>query len=289
MWRLFLNFLLDRSESPPEQIVTLRLTPARARFGLLAAVGGFLILLIVVYGLVQWFLPQTFLELKERSRETRRELKHLRQEHETLQQELVNIRMGGDVDRQSVELLRQQMRDQQQEMVDLRDQNELYKGMITPAELERGLLIRGWQMFSTADAQRFNFRLTIQQLTNKPVLLDGVVNITLLGTKNGTPAKLQMKELLGKKAAEALKFRFKFYQNLEGSFVLPEGFEPKEWIISAGSRKPRQETNKNFVWQIETPVVASGEELSVDNPVGLPTAAPSAETNSPVDVAPDTR
>jgi hypothetical protein len=289
MWRLFLNFLLDRSESPPEQIITLRLTPARARFGLVAAIAGFLILLLVLYGLVQWFLPQTFLDLKERSRETRRELKHLRQEHETLQQELVNIRMGGDVDRQSVELLRKEMRDQQQEMVDLRDQNELYKGMITPAELERGLLIRGWQMFSTADPRRYNFRLTIQQLTNKPVLLDGVVNITLLGTKNGAPAKLQMKELLGKKAAEALKFRFKFYQNLEGSFVLPEGFEPQEWIISAGSRKPRQETNKNFVWQIEPAVVPSSAELSVDNPVDVPSAASNDAPNVPVDDAPDTQ
>lgn len=277
MWRLFLDMLLNRAQ-PPEQVVAFRLNTQRARFGIVAAVAAFVLLLVIVYGLVQWFLPQSFIELKERSRETRRELKHLRQDHEALQQELVNIRMGGDVDRQSVELLRREMRDQQQELIDLRDQNELYKGMITPAELERGLLIRSWQLFAAAEPRRYNFRLTIQQLTNKPVLLNGVVNITLLGTKNGTPAKLQMKELLGKEAAEVLKFRFKFYQNLEGSFVLPEGFEPKEWIISAGSRKPRQETDKQFAWQIEVPVKPAGAELSIDEGLVSPESTVEPDT-----------
>jgi len=261
--RLFLSLLFKRAQSA-EQVVELRLTPQRARFFLLILIAGFFLLLASVYGLVQWFLPETFLELKERSRETRRELRTLRNEHETLQQELVNIRMGGDVDRQSVELLRKELRDQQQELVDLRDQNALYKGMITPAELERGLVIRSWQLFASSEPRRYNFRLTIQQLTNKPALLKGIVNITLLGTKDAVPAKLQMKELLGKERVEILKFSFKFYQNLEGSFVLPEGFEPQEWIISAGSRKPRQETDKRFPWLLETPMVSSGAELSTD-------------------------
>ena len=78
--------------------------------------------------------------------------------------------------------------------------------------------------------------------------MQGNVEILLKGEEGAAEKSLQLSQLDREKTDE-VRFRFRYFQNINGEMMIPEGFEPREFMVvaqSAGSNGQRLE--KSFEW-----------------------------------------
>ena len=78
----------------------------------------------------------------------------------------------------------------------------------------------------------------------------------MIGVKDDVPARFSVCELLGKPRAE-LPFSFRYFQTIEQTVVLPEGFEPFETEIRVRSSKLRVPVQQTFAWKVADQPVAA--------------------------------
>ena len=81
-------------------------------------------------------------------------------------------------------------------------------------------------------------KLTLVQAMRHESIVAGLAQITLIGMKDNVPARFSVGDLLGKPRAE-LPFSFRYFQTIEQTVVLPEGFEPFETDVRVHSSKLR--------------------------------------------------
>jgi hypothetical protein len=80
--------------------------------------------------------------------------------------------------------------------------------------------------------------------------VQGGVQISLLGQNGGQDKTFQISEL-DRDKADAIKFRFRYFQNINGELQLPEGFVPREvMIVAQSSGSNAQRLEKKFDWPL---------------------------------------
>ena len=99
-------------------------------------------------------------------------------------------------------------------------------------------------------------KLTLVQAMRHESIVAGLAQITLIGIKDDVPARFSVGELLGKPRAE-LPFSFRYFQTIEQTVVLPEGFEPFETYVRVQSSKLRGPVQQTFAWKVAGQQVAA--------------------------------
>lgn len=178
-------------------------------------------------------------------------LAELAEEHRQLRWEASKLQVDAQVDRASMEQLRQTIRGQQKAAAELREEIAFYKGLMAPTERERGLGIRGWELYALPEPRHYRFKLTLQQLAVKHDVLQGHVTVGIAGRQDGNERTLSLYEVAGFDRPE-LKLRFRYFQNIEGELQLPDGFEPQSVAIVANATRPRQaKAERHFGWLVQ--------------------------------------
>jgi cell division protein FtsB len=177
------------------------------------------------------------------------ELTQVRSALQQAQQQVANLSTGSQVDRKAVDDLRIVVKDQQQEIADLTEEISFYKGLMAPTDREKGLSIRGWEVYATADPQRFQYKLLMQQLAVKHQLLHGSVSVVIVGRKGEQEQSFNLADVTDAVNSPKLPLRFKYFQNMDGELVLPVGFEPLRVDVVATATKPASaKVEKHYGW-----------------------------------------
>ena len=157
--------------------------------------------------------------------------------------------MGAEIDRQALENVRGTVREHRQTIAERNEEISFYKGLMSPTDRERGLGIRSWELYSSADPRRFQFKLILQQLAVKHRLLRGNVAVELVGTLAGEVKKLSLHRVSAQIKEQQIDLRFKYFQYVEGELELPVGFVPERVDIVATASKPKAvQVEKQFGW-----------------------------------------
>jgi len=164
-------------------------------------------------------------------------------------QNLTNSVVGAEIDRQALEDVRATVREHRQTIAERNEEISFYKGLMSPTDLERGLGIRSWELYNGLDPQRFQFKLILQQLAVKHLLLRGTVTVELVGTVAGVVTKLPLHSLSPQIDGPQIDLRFKYFQYVEGELELPADFVPERVDIVARASKPKKvQVEKQFPW-----------------------------------------
>lgn len=203
--------------------------------------------------LAYWFggrsISQSYLELGQKYQETLAQLQVTAAKYQDASQQLANISLGAEVDRAAVEDVRGTVREHKQTIAKLKEEITFYKGLMAPTERERGLGIRSWEVYSTSNPQRFEFKLVMQQLALKHAVLTGTANIVLVGKQWDIETSLSLNTLTEHIEDPLVKLRFKYFQYIEGELELPVGFEPQRVDIIARASKPKTvRIEKHYGW-----------------------------------------
>ena len=122
-----------------------------------------------------------------------------------------------------------------------------YKGIMAPDQTSTGLQISLFEVRSPRSERRYPFKLVLAQVAEEAATIEGQVEIVIEG-RTGSEKQDFRPDLGGGGALSPFKFRY--FQDIEGEVVLPEGFAPEQILVRAqakGNKNNRIE--RTFSWE----------------------------------------
>jgi hypothetical protein len=159
---------------------------------------------------------------------------------ESLRQQVADLSIAGAIDTRANEEVQQTIEGLQTEIAELSEEISFYKSVMLPNVEAKGLRIERLRLRNSAEPNRFKYNLLLTQVVDKHEYIQGDVKINLLGMGE-----------VGDEKSQIIRFRFRYFQNIDGELEVPEGFQPSEVMVvaeSAGSNTQRLE--KKFDWQL---------------------------------------
>ena len=176
---------------------------------------------------------------------------------ENAQQQLANLKLSADVDRESVDGVQKELKNYQDKIAELTEEIGFYKGLMSPSERDRGLSVRGLDVYRTASPHIFHYKLVLQQTALKHQLLRGSVRVVIVGQALNdqgvaTARRYALADLSAEVKAVDIPLRFKYFQNIEGDIKLPEGFDVQKVELVARATSPKKvQIEKTYEWSIQ--------------------------------------
>ena len=187
--------------------------------------------------------------VKERD-EISRQLAEAEIAMEQMRQRIANLTVGGEIDDKATEEVRQTIEALQEQIAQLNEEISFYKGVMLPNVANKGLRIERLDLTSNASG-RVKYSLLLTQVVDKHDYVQGGVQISLLGQEGDQEKRFMLSELDQEKD-EAIRFRFRYFQNINGELMLPDGFEPREiMIVAQSSGSNAQRLEKRFDWPLK--------------------------------------
>ena len=237
----------------------LRQSLGRFRFSLLA---------IAVVAIAVWLGYEignarlVFLEQERQRLNARGE--RIQTHNEQLEYQLNILRVERDVDRVAITNLQNELRQMHEQSADIRRELAFFQRVMAPELDADGVTIDSLSVWSTNE-EAFHFRLILLQLDRAEAnLTTGSYRIAVHGRTDGESTQHDLLDLAGVEHENGERsFAMNYFSRLDGTFVLPEGFEP-EWVqIQVRVRGGRQ-TTQQFTWgeltgAVEQPLLLDGD------------------------------
>ena len=165
-----------------------------------------------------------------------------------MRQELAVLKVSGVIDDKANQEVRQTIETLQEINAQLNEEVSFYKGVMAPNFDKKGLRIE--KLDITADSGRsVKYSLLLTQVVEDHAWLQGEVKISVRGQYGMEEKQLALSELDNEKS-DAVRFRFRYFQNINGRMTLPDGFEPRLVTIAAQSSGGNQRLEKDFDWSL---------------------------------------
>lgn len=169
-----------------------------------------------------------------------------------LEQRLANINLGAEVDRQATEDIRQEVIALKAQIAALDEENNFYRGLMTPSGNKRGLTIGTVELSQTERPRIFSYKVVMQQLATNHQLLHGYLEYKILGRENGADVVYDLSQVSEEVDEARIKLRFKYFQSIEGELELPVGFDPLAIeLVATSTGKNPVTVEKRFGWLVE--------------------------------------
>jgi hypothetical protein len=166
-----------------------------------------------------------------------------------MRQEIADLTVGGEIDNQANEEVRHTIENQQNLLAAQNEEISFYKGVMLPNVANKGLRIERLDVSSNVPG-RVRYSLLLTQVVDKHDYVQGGVRISLLGQNDGQEETIQISES-GRDEAEAIRFRFRYFQNIMVEQELPNGFVPREvMVVVQTSGLNAQRLEKTFDWSL---------------------------------------
>ena len=180
------------------------------------------------------------------TRELEQRLQTLDAECEQQRELAARYQRARQIDRAAVEQVQQELTALQQERADLQQRvaflQSLISGKVTRLQVSQLELAR------EGKSNTYRFSFLVSKRDKGDAKISGKVELALAGKMKGKDHLLKAKEL---GLAEPLKMGFKHFQKIEGKLILPEGFEPRELVISARpSGRKFKPVEQRLKWQL---------------------------------------
>lgn len=179
-------------------------------------------------------------------------LDEVRTREQDLRQQLQRALLGTEVDRRALEDVRLELLKLKTQMAALDEENQFYRNLMAPAGNKRGLNFGAVELVDTDIPRTYRYKVVMQQLATQHELINGSLSFTIVGRRDGEAVVLGLHEVSRDVDQPTLKLRFKYFQNIEGQLVLPEGFEPERIELQASSTGKNATTiDKRLGWLVQ--------------------------------------
>ena len=159
----------------------------------------------------------------------------LGQKNTELRNKYIHLQRSTLVDKQAMTEVDTSLHDLQDEILELKEEIAFYRGIVAPVETASGLNITSLKLHGIGENSGYHFKLVLTQLMKNDSMVKGKAKIYVDGILDGMQKDLNLK--------------FKYFQNIEGDIVLPQGFVPSRVLIDllpSGNHTTR--IKKTFDW-----------------------------------------
>ncbi len=189
--------------------------------------------------------------------ELRQQLKTAKSTVSSNNQRVAMLEKGGEVDRKATEGMRQTIVDLRGQIAVLQEEVAFYKGLMAPASRKQGLRIQKVDIQTALEDKRYRYKVMLTQVGSNQTYISGLAAVNVVGVTAGKQVTYPIRDLDSEVQDYGIKFRFRYFQEIAGEMVLPEGFVPENIEVvlqSKGAKAARVETT--FPWP-------SQEEMNV--------------------------
>ena len=165
-----------------------------------------------------------------------------------MQMQISVLKKSAQVDREAKAGIARGMKDLQEQLAKLREEVSFYKGIVSPAKGKTGLDIYDFNVVQAGD-RLFHYKLTLIQAGKNDLLAQGGVEIMLQGVAAGQEKQLKLADIRVNQSGKA-SYKFKYFEELSGSFRLPAGYYPRNVIVKLSPKKWRNiaKPARTFDW-----------------------------------------
>lgn len=220
-------------------------TPRRARPSPLVA----LVALALAFGL--WGAWQAFgtdaAAARRELDESRSTLRTHGAELEKLRQQVATLRRSDQISRDANRDLQAALAERDEEIAGLRADVAFYERLVGATSQRRGLTVHALRM-QPQNGHAWHFASTLTQNLNRGAVSDGRLTLAVEGTQGGRLRTLGWTDLRQQPSAPGIEYSFRYFQQVEGDIVLPEGFEPVRVTVRLTPRGGAA-IEQSFTWR----------------------------------------
>lgn len=238
---------MNQPSSPRRFVVV----PSRPRGRLVGGVllAGWAISLAVAW---EWSSRAAAPELAD----TRREVEALAstlteqtRELDELRQRVATLGRSDEISRAANRQLEQTLAEREEEIAQLRADVAFYERLVGATGQRRGLAVHSVRM-EPESGGAWHYTVTLTQNLNRGKISKGSVTLQVDGVRAGKLESVRWPELTQREGAPAQDFSFRYFQQLEGSVMLPAGFTPHR--VRAFVRADGKTIEQAFPWEAVT-------------------------------------
>lgn len=165
---------------------------------------------------------------------------------ERLRQKNITLGRSDEVSRTANHDLQENLAAREKELADLRNDVAFYERLVGGSAQRQGLTVHSLALVPGEDGS-WRYTLTLTQNLKKATVSKGEVTLRVEGVQDGKLSSLAWDDLMQSPQAKPQGFSFKYFQQLEGSLMLPDGFTPHRVRVSL--RSDSGQTERVFPWQ----------------------------------------
>jgi cell division protein FtsB len=208
-----------------------RVWTMRAVIAVLVLVGGYL---VYEFGRIQ--AGYNLVDAAGERQELEQRIAMLEGEILALKEQITLLETHREIDRQAYTEVESSLTDLQAKIQEQRDAIAFYRGIVSPADGNKGLRVQDLKLTRGNAEREYNIRLVLVQAMQHDRKVTGKVRLTIDGDQDGVETTYEYAQLLPEDAKEAWAFSFRYFQDFDRQVVLPDGFTPERVNIEVESR-----------------------------------------------------
>lgn len=240
------------SSSPNRRFVIVPVKPRQRALWLLLAAVWLASLVVVGAWSAKRAAPQLS-ELREIDRGQAQELSRARVELAQLRQRVATLTRSDEISRRANTELQQAIAELEEEIAQLRSDVAFYERLVGSSGQRRGLAVHSVRM-AEGQGNVWNYSVTLTQNLNRGAMTTGTMRLRVEGVRDGRLVTLGWDDL-APAGGEEVRFSFRYFQQVEGSILLPDDFAPQR--VRVDLRSDAGNTQQAFPWEATQSVSAS--------------------------------
>jgi len=221
-----------------------RLWATRLVIVVLVAVGGYL---VYEFGRIQAGYDLVDAASERRAYEER--IDTLEDEISTLKEQVAMLETHREIDREAYREVEASLTELQAKIQEQRDAIAFYRGIVSPADGNKGLRVQDIRLTRGKNEREYNIRLVLVQALKHDRKVSGNVNLSIEGDLDGVEKAFTYAELLPEEAEATWAFSFRYFQDFNRQVVLPDGFTPERVKVEVESKtRSISSIEESFAW-----------------------------------------
>ncbi len=203
--------------------------------------------LVATWMLASYRAAPELLSIQTEVRQARSDVERLRQDLERSERARSMSEKSDQVSRTANESLQATLRSQEDDLAELRSDIAFFQRLMDGKSGRKGLSVQDPAIRAIPGGRGYNLRVTLTQNLRKGEVTKGTVAISVEGMQGDRMVVLPWDSLSGRQPGAVPPFSFKYFQQFESSFILPQGFSPNRLRLVLKSEQG-DNVEQNFAW-----------------------------------------
>ena len=230
--------------SPLQLHSPVRFWATRLAIVALVVVGGYL---VYEFGRIQ--AGYDLVDAASERRDYEQHIETLEDEIGALKEQVAMLETHRDIDREAYREVEASLTELQAKIQEQRDAIAFYRGIVSPADGNKGLRVQDLKLTRGRNEREYNIRLVLVQALKHDRKVSGNVNLTIEGDLDGVEKTFSYAELLPEDSESAWAFSFRYFQDFTRQVVLPDGFTPQRVKVEVQSKtRSISSIEESFAW-----------------------------------------
>lgn len=184
---------------------------------------------------------------------TQQELAQARQQSAGLQQQIadlkqqqVNLAVSDRISRAANSEVQSTLAEREEEIASLRADVAFYERLVGATGQRKGLNVHSAE-FAPEAGGTWHYSVVLTQNLNRGAVSEGQMRFTVEGVRAGRLVTVSWDELHQRSGVPGQAYSFRYFQQLDGSVILPKDFTPQRVRVSLAGGTP---VNQTFDWKL---------------------------------------